>query len=130
MFFGGCFRKDRPNNVLQITPSRLVAAFTRSSALASTSPQSWVGWGSSRPLRAQTGTVGMNRLHSEGSSIPIRPRRDERMGASPSRARFGMNRPPVGVTSKNVRAIPERFEASQTRDHITPKRVGAKSKRE
>jgi hypothetical protein len=31
MSFGDLFRKDRPNKMLQITPSRLVAAFTRTS---------------------------------------------------------------------------------------------------
>ena len=31
MFFGDFFRKDRPNQMPQRTPSRLVAAFTRTS---------------------------------------------------------------------------------------------------
>src|SRR6266850_3471000 len=33
--FRDLFGKDRPNQMLQITPSRLVAAFTRTSGLAS-----------------------------------------------------------------------------------------------
>jgi hypothetical protein len=35
MSFYDSFRKDRPNKMLQRTPSRLVAAFTRTSGLAS-----------------------------------------------------------------------------------------------
>jgi hypothetical protein len=36
MSFDDLFRKDRPNKMLQTTPSRLVAAFTRTSGLAAT----------------------------------------------------------------------------------------------
>jgi hypothetical protein len=41
-----------------------------------------------------------------------------------------MTPPRVGVTSKNSRAIPKRFETSQMREHITPRRFRGKSKRE
>ncbi|SRR5260370_7992231 len=57
MSFDDFFRKDRPNKMLQITPSRLVAGFTRTSgALIAhvsvgtgwpTQARFWLEWGSS-----------------------------------------------------------------------------------
>jgi hypothetical protein len=49
MSFDDLFRKDRPNKMLQITPSRLVAAFTRTSGTliahlsVGDGPEAWGG---------------------------------------------------------------------------------------